>query len=171
MTEAPASETERDHYWMSRALELARRAANAGEVPVGAVLVREGEIIGEGWNQSIGACDPTAHAETLALRAAAVRVGNYRLTASTLYATLEPCPMCAGAMIHARVARLVFSAADPRAGAAGSVFNLLQTDVLNHRVQIVSGAMAGECGALLRDFFRARRGKPMVGVESLISAD
>ena len=171
MAEALEFETGQDHDWMSYALELARRAGSAGEVPVGAVLVRAGEIIGEGWNQSIGACDPTAHAETLALRAAAVRVGNYRLADSTLFATLEPCPMCAGAMIHARVARLVFGAADPRAGAAGSVFNLLQTDVLNHRVQIVSGILAGDCGSLLRDFFRARRGKPVVRAESLISAD
>ena len=170
MAEALEFETGQDRDWMSHALELARRAGAAGEVPVGAVLVRAGEIIGEGWNQSIGACDPTAHAEALALRAAAVRVGNYRLAASTLYATLEPCPMCAGAMIHARVARLVFGAADPRAGAAGSVFNLLQTDVLNHRVQIVSGVLADDCGALLRDFFRARRGKPVVGVESLLNA-
>ncbi|MBZ4193238.1 MAG: tRNA adenosine(34) deaminase TadA [Candidatus Contendobacter sp.] len=156
-------ENDEDRYWMGRALELARRAGAAGEVPVGAVLVREGEIIGEGWNQSIGACDPTAHAEMLALRAAATRIGNYRLADCTLYATLEPCPMCAGAMIHARVARLVFGAADPRAGAAGSVFNLLQTDVLNHRVQGVGGVLTEECGALLRDFFRARRIKPAAG--------
>jgi tRNA(adenine34) deaminase len=156
-------ENDEDRYWMGRALELARRAGAAGEVPVGAVLVREGEIIGEGWNQSIGACDPTAHAEMLALRAAATRIGNYRLADCTLYATLEPCPMCAGAMIHARVARLVFGAADPRAGAAGSVFNLLQTDVLNHRIQGVGGVLTEECGALLRDFFRARRIKPAAG--------
>lgn len=171
MAEMPEFATGPDHDWMNYALTLARRAGAAGEVPVGAVLVRAGEILGEGWNQSIGACDPTAHAEALALRAAAVRVGNYRLAASTLYTTLEPCPMCAGAMIHARVARLVFGAADPRAGAAGSVFNLLQTDVLNHRVQIVSGVLAGECGALLRGFFRARRGKPVSRVEPPLNAD
>lgn len=156
-------ENDEDRYWMSCALELARRAAAVGEVPVGAVLVRTDEIIGEGWNQSISACDPTAHAEMLALRAAATRIGNYRLAECTLYTTLEPCPMCAGAMIHARVARLVFGAADPRAGAAGSVFNLLQTDSLNHRVPVVSGVLAVDCGALLREFFRTRRLKPATG--------
>ncbi len=162
-------ENAEDRHWMARALELARRAGAACEVPVGAVLVREGAVLGEGWNQSIGACDPSAHAEMLALRAAAAS-GNYRLAACTLYTTLEPCPMCAGAMIHARVTRLVFGAADPRAGAAGSVFNLLQTEVLNHRIQIVSGVLAEECGALLREFFRVRRGKPAGGAESLLNA-
>ena len=111
---------------MERALALARRAAAAGEVPVGAVLVRDGEIIGEGYNRPISACDPTAHAEILALRQAAARVGNYRLPDSILYVTLEPCPMCAGAIVHARVKRVVFGASDPRTGAAGTVFNLLQ---------------------------------------------
>ena len=163
-------ENAEDRQWMARALELARRAGAACEVPVGAVLVREGAVLGEGWNQSIGACDPSAHAEMLALRAAAAASGNYRLVACTLYTTLEPCPMCAGAMIHARVTRLVFGAADPRAGAAGSVFNLLQTEVLNHRIQIVSGVLAEECGALLREFFRVRRGKPTGGAESLLNA-
>ena len=163
-------ENAEDRHWMARALELARRAGAACEVPVGAVLVREGAVLGEGWNQSIGACDPSAHAEMLALRAAAAASGNYRLVACTLYTTLEPCPMCAGAMIHARVTRLVFGAADPRAGAAGSVFNLLQTEVLNHRIQIVSGVLAEECGALLREFFRVRRGKPAGGAESLLNA-
>jgi tRNA(adenine34) deaminase len=161
LIESTAAENGEDRYWMGRALALARRASAACEVPVGAVLVRDGVMRGEGWNQSIAACDPTAHAEMLALRAAAAACGNYRLAASTLYATLEPCPMCAGAMLHARVTRLVFGAADPRAGAAGSVFNLLQTDTLNHRTQIVGGVLAEDCGALLRQFFRSRRGKPI----------
>ena len=160
---------DRDRYWMGRALALAQCAAEAGEVPVGAVLVRGDEIIGEGWNQPISACDPTAHAEVLALRAAAARVGNYRLVDSTLYVTLEPCPMCAGAIIHARVARVVFGAEDPRAGAAGAVFNLLQSIALNHRAEVSGGVMAKECGSLLREFFRARRSKP-VGAETDLSA-
>lgn len=159
MTESPALDGVRDYYWMGRALERARNAAAAGEVPVGAILVRDDERLGEGWNQSIGACDPTAHAEIMAMRAAAMRIGNYRLINSTLYATLEPCPMCAGAMIHARIARLVFGAADPRAGAAGTVCNLLQTDFLNHRVDIMGGVLAKECGTVLREFFRVRREK------------
>jgi len=154
---------------MNRALELARRAADAGEVPVGAVLVRGGEAIGEGWNQPIGACDPTAHAEMLALRTAAARVGNYRLVDSTLYATLEPCPMCAGALVHARVARVVFGAVDPRAGAAGTVFDLLRSAALNHRAEVVGGVLAEECAALLRDFFRARRLKPATGAEAALN--
>ncbi|HRX70274.1 MAG: tRNA adenosine(34) deaminase TadA [Gammaproteobacteria bacterium] len=159
MTGPPALDGVRDYYWMSRALDRARNAAAMGEVPVGAILVRDGECLGEGWNQSIGACDPTAHAEIMAMRAAAARIGNYRLVNSTLYVTLEPCPMCAGAMIHARIARLVFGAADPRAGAAGTVCNLLQTDFLNHRVDIMGGVFARECGTVLREFFRARREK------------
>jgi tRNA(adenine34) deaminase len=159
MIGSPAPDDARDRDWMNRALELAQDAAAAGEVPVGAVLVRDGECLGAGWNLSIGACDPTAHAEIMAMRAAAARVGNYRLVNSTLYVTLEPCPMCAGAMIHARIARLVYGAADPRAGAAGTVCNLLQTDFLNHRVDIMGGVLAGECGTVLREFFRARREK------------
>jgi tRNA(adenine34) deaminase len=151
--------TEKDEAWMRRALALARCAAAAGEVPVGAVLVLDDEVVGEGWNRPIGACDPTAHAEVVALRAAATRLGNYRLTGSTLYVTLEPCAMCAGAMIQARVARVVFGAPDPRAGAAGSVFNVLQAEALNHCAEIAGGVLAEPCGALLRDFFRARRGR------------
>lgn len=145
---------------MQHALALARHAAEEGEVPVGAVLVVEGEIIGEGYNRPIGTCDPTAHAEVLALRAAAHRIGNYRLVNSTLYVTLEPCPMCAGAIVHARVGRVVFGAADPRAGAGGTVFNLLQTDCLNHRVNVEGGLLAEASADLLYTFFRARRGKP-----------
>jgi tRNA(adenine34) deaminase len=155
---------------MNRALDLARRAADAGEVPVGAVLVRGDAVIGEGWNRPIGSCDPTAHAEVLALRTAAARVGNYRLVGSTLYATLEPCPMCAGALVHARVARVVFGAVDPRAGAAGTVFDLLRSAALNHRAEVVGGVAAEECAALLRDFFRARRLKFAADAEAGLSA-
>ncbi|MCP5159928.1 MAG: tRNA adenosine(34) deaminase TadA [Gammaproteobacteria bacterium] len=170
VNEALAQGHEQDVYWMSRALELARCAARAGEVPVGAVLIRSGEIIGEGRNQSIGACDPTAHAEIIALRTAATRINNYRLVDTTLYATLEPCPMCAGAMIHARVARVVFGATDPRTGAAGTVYNLLQTDFLNHRAEVVGGLLALECGNLLQEFFRARRrGASVINAESYLS--
>lgn len=154
---------------MRKALELARFAATAGEVPVGAVLVRGEEAIGEGWNRPIGAHDPTAHAEVVALRMAAARTGNYRLVDSTLYVTLEPCPMCAGAIVHARVARVVFGAADPRTGAAGSVFDLLQSEALNHRAKVRGGVLAEECGMLLRDFFRARRIKPADGEAVAIS--
>jgi tRNA(adenine34) deaminase len=150
---------------MRQSLELARRAAAAGEVPVGAVLVLEEEKIGEGWNQPIGACDPTAHAEIVALRAAAARIGNYRLPGSTLYVTLEPCSMCAGALVHARVARVVFGAADPRAGAAGTVFDLLRSTALNHRADVVGGILAEECGVLLWEFFRARRRGRAAGAE------
>lgn len=149
--------TSEDEKWMREALVLARMAEAAGEVPVGAVLVKDGNLVGSGWNQPIGAHDPTAHAEVLALRAAAKLAGNYRLTGTTLYVTLEPCAMCAGALVHARVARLVYGAADPKAGAAGSVFNLAQADKLNHRLEVVGGVMAGECRDLLKDFFSRRR--------------
>ncbi len=142
---------------MRRALALAREAEAAGEVPVGAVIVREGAIVAEGWNQPIRAHDPSAHAEMIALRAAGQALGTYRLTDTTLYVTLEPCAMCAGAMVHARVRRLVFGATDPRAGAAGSVFNLVQHAALNHRIECSAGVLAEECGALLREFFFARR--------------
>lgn len=148
-----------DTDFMQRALELAHRAESEGEVPVGAVLVREGEIIGEGWNRPIGEHDPTAHAEINALRDAARRVGNYRLPDTTLYVTLEPCPMCAGAIIHARVAKVVFGAPDPRSGAAGSVFDLLPSDKrFNHRTEVEGGTLSESCGELLRQFFRIRRG-------------
>ena len=143
---------------MEQAIILAQQAAALGEVPVGAVLVRVGEVLGEGYNCPIGTCDPTAHAEVVALRQAAARVGNYRLPDSTLYVTLEPCPMCAGAIIHARLQRVVFGACDPRAGAGGTVFNLLQAEQLNHRVEITAGLAEDRCGELLREFFRRRRG-------------
>ncbi len=142
---------------MERALGLARRAETEGEVPVGAVLVRRGELLAEGWNRPIGACDPTAHAEVVALRAAARAVGNYRLPGTTLYVTLEPCPMCMGALVHARVQRLVYAAADPRSGAAGSVIDLACHPGLNHRIDVSAGPLASEASALLRAFFRRRR--------------
>jgi len=146
-----------DETFMRRALDLARTAQAAGEVPVGAVIVKDGEIVAEGWNRPIGTCDPTAHAEMVALRAAGTALGTYRLIDTTLYVTLEPCAMCASAMVHARVRRLVFGATDPRAGAAGSVFNIVQHDALNHRMESSGGVLAEECGTLLRDFFVARR--------------
>ncbi len=152
-----------DEHWMRQALVQAQYAADSGEVPVGAVLVRDNELIGEGYNRPIATCDPTAHAEVMALRSAAIKIENYRLVDSTLYVTLEPCPMCAGAIIHARVARVVFGVADPRSGAAGSVFDLLQSNVLNHRSSVVGGVLAESCGALLRDFFRARRSRLTLG--------
>jgi tRNA(adenine34) deaminase len=146
-----------DESWMRAALALAARAEAEGEVPVGAVVVREGTLIGEGWNRPIASRDPTAHAEILALRAAAAQVGDYRLGGATIYVTLEPCPMCAAAMAHARVERLVFGAFDPRQGAAGSVFNLVAAVAMNHRVDAYGGVLSDECGALLRRFFGGRR--------------
>jgi len=146
-----------DETWMRRALELALRAEAEGEVPVGALVVRDGELLGEGWNRPIAAHDPTAHAEILALRAAAAKASDYRLGGATLYVTLEPCPMCAAAMSHARIARLVFGAWDPRQGAAGSVFNLVAADAMNHRVDAFGGVLSEECGALLLNFFARRR--------------
>ena len=147
----------RDDDWMRRAIVLAARAEGEGEVPVGALVVRDGEILGEGWNRPIGAHDPTAHAEMLALRAAAAKVSDYRLGGATLYVTLEPCPMCAAAIAHARIARLVFGAWDPRQGAAGSAFNLVTAPAMNHRVDAFGGVLSEECGALLRRFFAVRR--------------
>jgi len=147
-----------DLFWMGRALELARIAERNGEVPVGAlVLDAGGDLVGEGWNQPITRHDPTAHAEIVALRAAAQALGNYRLPGTTLYVTLEPCPMCAGAIVHARIERVVFAASDPRTGAASSVFNLLDNDKLNHRVMIEGGLMQADSSRLLQDFFSARR--------------
>ena len=149
---------ESDLRFMTEALTLARTAEAAGEVPVGAVLVRDGEIIGRGWNQPITASDPTAHAEIMALRDAAKNAGNYRLPESTLYVTLEPCTMCAGAIVHARVKRLIYGAPDPKGGAAGSVFDLLPSDErFNHRVSVVGGVLGEQGGDLLRRFFRVRR--------------
>lgn len=149
--------TAADRDWMQRALSLARRAAEEGEVPVGAVLVRDGEELSSGWNHPVGSHDPTAHAEIAALRKAAEAAANYRLPGTTLYVTLEPCPMCAGAIVQARVARVVYGAGDDRWGAAGSVFDVLGSPVLNHRPACDGGLLADECGALLREFFKARR--------------
>ena len=144
---------------MHRALELARRAEAEGEVPVGALLVRDGEVVGAGWNRPIGSRDPTAHAEIVALRDAGRRLENYRFPRTTLYVTLEPCVMCAGAIIHARVERVVFGAFDPRTGAAGSQFALLPSDArFNHRAGCEGGVLAEECRTLLQEFFRRRRG-------------
>lgn len=143
--------------WMRRALALATRAAAVDEVPVGAVVVRDGNVLGEGFNSPIARHDPTAHAEINALRAAGEVAGNYRLPGSTLYVTLEPCVMCAGAIIHARVSRVVYAARDPKAGAAGSVFPVLGTDRLNHRVEVAGGLLEAESAALLRAFFVRRR--------------
>ncbi len=143
--------------WMGRALELARQAESQGEVPIGAVLIRHDRILAEGWNRPISRCDPTAHAEIEALRAGALTMENYRLPGTTLYVTLEPCVMCMGAIIHARIKRLVYGAADPRQGAAGSVLSLHRAGFVNHRVQVVGGVLAETCAALLRDFFLQRR--------------
>ena len=146
-----------DEILMDEALAEARAAAQAGEVPIGAVAVIAGEVIARAQNRVLRDCDPTAHAEMVALRAAAKAVGNYRLTDCDLYVTLEPCAMCAGAMIHARLGRLVYAAADPKAGAAGSVLEVLNHPRLNHRLSVTAGVLADECGELLRGFFRERR--------------
>jgi len=148
---------ELDEQFMGQALELARHAEANGEVPVGAVLVAGGQMIATGSNCPIGSSDPTAHAEIQALRAAAGELQNYRLPDTTLYVTLEPCAMCAGAIVHARVARVVYGCPDPRGGAAGTVFNVLDCAELNHRVSVTSGVRADECKALLQAFFRTRR--------------
>lgn len=147
---------------MGVALDLAREAATLGEVPVGAVVVKDGEVVGRGCNQPIGRHDPTAHAEVMALRDAAARLGNYRLPGCELYVTLEPCAMCIGAIFHARIDRVVFGARDPKTGAAGSVIDLFAEERLNHHAEIVGGVRAGECGTVLSDFFAARRQKTSV---------
>jgi len=146
-----------DAAWMARALELARRGSDAGEVPVGAVVVRDNARLGEGWNRPIAAQDPTAHAEINALRVAAAAAGAYRLPGATLYVTLEPCFMCAGALLHARIDRLVYGAPDPKSGACGGQFDLLGLPGHNHRVDVAGGVLEEACGELLRAFFRARR--------------
>jgi len=142
---------------MLAALEQARAAQSAGEVPVGAVVVRDGDIIGAGFNAPISRHDPSAHAEMQALRAAGQALGNYRLPGCELYVTLEPCAMCVGAMLHARIARLVYGAADPKTGACGSVLDLFSEPRLNHHATVTAGIMAEECGALLREFFAGKR--------------
>jgi tRNA(adenine34) deaminase len=149
--------SETDLKWMRHAIKLANQGSQEDEVPVGAVLVLDNKIIGEGWNQPIGNYDPSAHAEINALRAAGKAIENYRLLNTTLYVTLEPCTMCAGAIIHARVGRVVFGASDPKAGAAGSVLDIFANEKINHHVRVEGGLLADECGELLTQFFRARR--------------
>jgi tRNA(adenine34) deaminase len=147
-----------DHQWMGLALEEAALAAEAGEVPVGAVVVMDGRLVGRGHNAPIALSDPSAHAEIVALRAAARAVGNYRLAGATLYATVEPCVMCCGAALQARVARLVYGAADPKAGAVRSLYQMLEDPRLNHRVEVAAGVRGAECGARLSEFFKTKRG-------------
>ena len=146
-----------DLVYMHRALDQAANARLVGEVPVGAVVVRAGQVIATGFNQPIGSTDPSAHAEIMALRQAAQQLGNYRLPECELYVTLEPCVMCIGAMLHARLKRVVFGAFDPKTGGAGSVLNLFAEDRLNHQTEVVGGVLADECGQMLRDFFSERR--------------
>jgi tRNA(adenine34) deaminase len=147
-----------DAAFMRSALELAREARRRGEVPVGAVVVRDGAIVGEGFNQPIGSCDPTAHAEIVALRDAASRAGNYRLSGADLYVTIEPCQMCVGAMVHARIARVVYGAPEPKAGAIASAMCAHEHPSLNHRLQAVGGVLEEDCRALMQAFFRELRG-------------
>ncbi|HTY02489.1 MAG TPA: tRNA adenosine(34) deaminase TadA [Rhodocyclaceae bacterium] len=151
-----------DAGFMLQALALAREAGAAGEVPVGAIVVIDGEVVGRGFNRPISAHDPTAHAEIAALRDAAARIGNYRLPGSTLYVTLEPCVMCTGAIMHARVSRVVFGASDPKTGAAGSVVDIYSDSRLNHHAEVLGGVLAEECGALLSSFFASRRGRTAI---------
>ena len=146
-----------DRHWMEHAIALARKAEMEGEVPVGAVVIRDGEIVGEGWNRTITLSDPAAHAEIIALRQAGKNVGNYRLVECTLYVTLEPCCMCAGAMIHARLERVVFGAPDPKTGAAGGRFQVLSDPRHNHRPAVSSGCLADDCSEQLKRFFRRKR--------------
>ncbi len=155
---SPEEVDETDVYWMNKALELAQKAGDSDEVPIGSVLISENnQCIGEGWNQPISTDDPTAHAEILALRDAAKRLNNYRLPDTTLYVTLEPCPMCAGAIVQARIRRVVIATPDPRTGSAGSVFNLLNSPHLNHRVAVTTGVLQQECSSLLKTFFLDKR--------------
>jgi tRNA(adenine34) deaminase len=152
-----AAEGERDAHWMREAIKAAHEAQAAGEVPVGACIVIGEDVIAIAGNRTITEGDPTAHAEIVALREAAKRIGNYRLTGSTVYSTIEPCAMCAGALIQARVSRLIYGAPDERAGAVESHFGICDSDFLNHRIQIRSGVLEAECRELMQDFFRARR--------------
>jgi tRNA(adenine34) deaminase len=151
------TQPEVDAAWMERALEQAELAAAAGEVPVGALVIKDGEIIGHGHNRNLLDNDPTAHAEIVALRQAAARLGNHRLTGCTMVATIEPCSMCAGALIHARIARLVYGASDPKAGAAGSTLQVINHPSLNHRMEVTAGVLAAKCSEVLQKFFRQKR--------------
>ena len=152
-----ASESD-DEYWMRHALAQAERAEAAGEVPVGAVLLLDDQLVAEGWNRPIGSHDPAAHAEVMALRAAGELLGNYRLSSSTLYVTLEPCLMCVGAIVHARVARLVYGASDPKSGVVNTLCQGFELPGLNHRPEVTGGVLADACSGQLKRFFRARRG-------------
>ena len=151
------TQTELDQQYMRMAIEQAQLAAQSGEVPVGAVLVRDGQVISKAFNKPIANHDPSAHAEMLALREAALAEENYRIPGSTLYVTLEPCVMCSGAMLHARIDRVVYGAQDPKTGAAGSVLDIFSSKQINHQTSVEGGIMSEECGQLLRDFFKGRR--------------
>ena len=146
-----------DEEFMQHAFQLAKKSEDHDEVPVGAIVVYKKEIIGEGWNQPISSHDPTAHAEIMALKNAGKKIGNYRLPESTMYVTLEPCVMCAGAIVHARVAKLVYAIEDEKTGACGSVFNITKAEKLNHRVRIEKGVLEKECRALIQNFFKEKR--------------
>lgn len=151
------SATTSDELWMEEALRMAQRALEAGEVPIGAVVVRNGEIVGRGWNRNLADADPSAHAEIVALRDAGAVLGNHRLEHCELFATIEPCPMCAGALVHARIRRLVYGADDPKAGAVHSVLQVVNHPQLNHRTEVCGGVLAGRSAELLQAFFRGRR--------------
>ena len=153
----PAQSPENDELWMEEALRAARRALDADEVPVGAVIVHHGKVVGRGFNRNFSDSDPTAHAEVVALREAGAAIGNHRLSDCELFATIEPCAMCAGAIVHARIRRLVYGADDPKAGAAGSALHVLNHPALNHRIEVRGGVLAGRCAEILQEFFRSRR--------------
>ena len=156
-TDPTTDELQTDELWMQEALRAAQRALEAGEVPVGAVVVHEGKIVGRGFNRNIASSDPTAHAEVVALREAGATIGNHRLEDCELFATIEPCAMCAGALVHARIRRLVYGADDPKAGAVRSVMQVLNHPSANHHTEVRGGVLAGRCAELLQEFFRARR--------------
>jgi tRNA(adenine34) deaminase len=161
----------RDSLYMQQAILQAHKAAALGEVPVGAIVVKDGQVIATGFNQPIGTHDPTAHAEIMALRAASAILGNYRLPGCELYVTLEPCAMCSGAMMHARLARVVFGATDPKTGACGSIVNLFEQEKLNHHTEVVGGVLAEECGTLLKTFFAARRRAVPRAIDPVLEPD
>ena len=146
-----------DEEWMQYALQLAKKSEESDEVPVGAIVIHKNKIIGEGWNHPISSNNPTAHAEIMALQDAGEKIGNYRLLDSTMYVTLEPCVMCAGAMVHARIAKLVYAVDDQKTGACGSVFNMIQAEELNHNTEIKKGVLEKECQALIKNFFKEKR--------------
>ena len=150
-------EFQTDEVWMEEALRAAQRALDAGEVPVGAVVIHQGKIVGRGFNRNILDSDPTAHAEVVALREAGAAIGNHRLSDCEVFVTIEPCAMCAGAMVHARIRRLIYGADDPKAGAVHSALHVLNHPALNHRIEVLSGVLAGRCAEILQEFFRSRR--------------